>query len=78
MEKVTLFLLINYSTVWVNLQFYHPPALKLFDRIIYNSKGKQIVIFLDYDGTLSPIVADPDKAFMTRKVSFFVPFSSLV
>ncbi|KAL5082749.1 hypothetical protein RYX36_011170, partial [Vicia faba] len=27
-----------------------------------------IVFFLDYDGTLSPIVADPDKAFMTRKM----------
>jgi trehalose-6-phosphatase len=24
---------------------------------------------MDYDGTLSPIVADPDKAFMTGQVS---------
>ncbi|XP_061345936.1 probable trehalose-phosphate phosphatase C [Gastrolobium bilobum] len=47
---------------------YHPSALNMFDQIIYNSKGKQTVIFLDYDGTLSPIVADPDKAFMTRKM----------
>lgn len=30
------------------------------------SKGKQIVIFLDYDSTLSPIVEDPDRAFMTN------------
>ncbi|CAN6478147.1 unnamed protein product [Victoria cruziana] len=29
------------------------------------SKGKQIVMFLDYDGTLSPIVDDPDRAFMS-------------
>ncbi|PWA69652.1 hypothetical protein CTI12_AA294610 [Artemisia annua] len=28
------------------------------------SKGKKIVIFLDYDGTLSPIVPDPDHAYM--------------
>lgn len=32
------------------------------------SRGKQIVMFLDYDGTLSPIVDDPDKAFMSSKV----------
>nr|CAD1826363.1 unnamed protein product [Ananas comosus var. bracteatus] len=28
-------------------------------------EGKQIVMFLDYDGTLSPIVDDPDSAFMS-------------
>ncbi|KAK7275755.1 hypothetical protein RIF29_16877 [Crotalaria pallida] len=47
---------------------YHPSALNMFDEIIYNSRGKQVVTFLDYDGTLSPIVADPDKAFMTEKM----------
>ncbi|MED6162232.1 hypothetical protein PIB30_068455 [Stylosanthes scabra] len=29
------------------------------------AKGKEIVLFLDYDGTLSPIVDDPDKAHIT-------------
>ncbi|KAG5100820.1 hypothetical protein JHK82_045872 [Glycine max] len=29
------------------------------------AEGKQIVVFLDYDGTLSPIVDDPDKAYMS-------------
>ncbi|KHN09128.1 Trehalose-phosphate phosphatase [Glycine soja] len=47
---------------------YHPSALNTFEQIVYSAKGKQIVVFLDYDGTLSPIVADPDKAFMTRKM----------
>lgn len=47
---------------------YHPSALNTFEQIICSAKGKQIVVFLDYDGTLSPIVADPDKAFMTRKM----------
>ncbi|KAK7282802.1 hypothetical protein RIF29_11868 [Crotalaria pallida] len=47
---------------------YHPSALDMFDQIISNSKGKQIVTFLDYDGTLSPIVADPDKAYMSTKM----------
>jgi trehalose 6-phosphate phosphatase len=32
------------------------------------SKGKKIVMFLDYDGTLSPIVEDPDRAFMSEAV----------
>ncbi|WOL02127.1 putative trehalose-phosphate phosphatase 6 [Canna indica] len=29
------------------------------------AKGKRVVVFLDYDGTLSPIVDDPDCAFMS-------------
>ncbi|KAH1196482.1 putative trehalose-phosphate phosphatase J [Glycine max] len=44
---------------------HHPSALDMFDQIIDASKGKQIVMFLDYDGTLSPIVDDPDRAFMS-------------
>ncbi|KAI4307373.1 hypothetical protein L6164_030572 [Bauhinia variegata] len=47
---------------------HHPSALDKFEQIICQSKGKQIVAFLDYDGTLSPIVPDPDKAFMTKKM----------
>ncbi|KAM1052762.1 hypothetical protein ACFX13_000352 [Malus domestica] len=43
----------------------HPSALDMFEQIIDASKGKQIVMFLDYDGTLSPIVEDPDRAFMS-------------
>ncbi|KAM7516804.1 hypothetical protein LguiA_006387 [Lonicera macranthoides] len=46
----------------------HPSALGKFDDIMEASKGKQIVIFLDYDGTLSPIVEDPDRAFMTNEM----------
>ncbi|THU52667.1 hypothetical protein C4D60_Mb10t06350 [Musa balbisiana] len=43
----------------------YPSALTKFEQIMSASKGKQIVMFLDYDGTLSPIVEDPDSAFMT-------------
>ncbi|XP_072953070.1 probable trehalose-phosphate phosphatase 6 [Typha angustifolia] len=43
----------------------HPSALSEFEHIVKSSKGKQIVMFLDYDGTLSPIVDDPDSAFMS-------------
>jgi trehalose 6-phosphate phosphatase len=42
----------------------------MFEQIMDASKGKQIVMFLDYDGTLSPIVDDPDRAFMSESVSF--------
>ncbi|KAJ6990891.1 trehalose-phosphate phosphatase J [Populus alba x Populus x berolinensis] len=47
---------------------HHPSALEMFEQIIDASKGKQIVMFLDYDGTLSPIVDDPDKAFMSKQM----------
>uniref|UniRef100_A0ACD5ZJV8 Uncharacterized protein n=1 Tax=Avena sativa TaxID=4498 RepID=A0ACD5ZJV8_AVESA len=43
----------------------HPSALGKFEQIAAASKGKKIVMFLDYDGTLSPIVADPDAAYMS-------------
>ncbi|KAL3830445.1 hypothetical protein ACJIZ3_019247 [Penstemon smallii] len=46
----------------------HPSALSMFDEIMMASKGKQIVVFLDYDGTLSPIVEDPDRAIMTNEM----------
>ncbi|KAG6657539.1 probable trehalose-phosphate phosphatase H [Carya illinoinensis] len=50
------------QSYWID---HHPSALDMFEQIIDASKGKQIVIFLDYDGTLSPIVDDPDRAFMS-------------
>ncbi|XP_051124334.1 probable trehalose-phosphate phosphatase E [Andrographis paniculata] len=46
----------------------HPSALAMFDGIMAASIGKQIVVFLDYDGTLSPIVDDPDRAFITSEM----------
>ncbi|KAK6115475.1 hypothetical protein DH2020_007744 [Rehmannia glutinosa] len=46
----------------------HPSALSMFEEIMSASKGKQIVVFLDYDGTLSPIVDDPDRAFITSEM----------
>ncbi|XP_018474716.1 probable trehalose-phosphate phosphatase I isoform X2 [Raphanus sativus] len=46
----------------------HPSALEMFEKITEASGGKQIVMFLDYDGTLSPIVDDPDRAFMSSKM----------
>ncbi|XP_062219839.1 probable trehalose-phosphate phosphatase 1 [Phragmites australis] len=42
-----------------------PSALTSFEQIVANGQGRKIAVFLDYDGTLSPIVDDPDKAFMS-------------
>ncbi|KAJ0960234.1 hypothetical protein J5N97_001946 [Dioscorea zingiberensis] len=42
-----------------------PSALSSLDQIKYNANGKKIALFLDYDGTLSPIVDNPDFAVMS-------------
>ncbi|KAF8404570.1 hypothetical protein HHK36_009457 [Tetracentron sinense] len=52
----------DYQASWI---LHHPSALSMFEHIINASKGKEIVMFLDYDGTLTPIVEDPDQAFMS-------------
>lgn len=44
----------------------YPSALNSFKQITNLAKNKKIVMFLDYDGTLSPIVDDPDRAFMSN------------
>lgn len=51
------------------LQSKCPSALTSFKQIIASAQGKRIAVFLDYDGTLSPIVDDPDKAFMSPMVN---------
>jgi len=53
----------------LHLQEKHPSALASFESLLAAAKGKQIVMFLDYDGTLSPIVEDPDRAVMSEEVS---------
>ncbi|XP_068665679.1 probable trehalose-phosphate phosphatase C [Aristolochia californica] len=44
----------------------HPSALKMFDQMMCGAKKRRIAVFLDYDGTLSPIVDEPDRAFMSE------------
>ncbi|OMP06139.1 Trehalose-phosphatase [Corchorus olitorius] len=46
----------------------HPCALNSFDSMMKEAKGKKVVVFLDYNGTLSPIVEHPDKAFMSTEM----------
>eukprot|EP00245_Coleochaete_scutata_P018252 TRINITY_DN9397_c0_g3_i1.p1 TRINITY_DN9397_c0_g3~~TRINITY_DN9397_c0_g3_i1.p1 ORF type:complete len:403 (+),score=78.37 TRINITY_DN9397_c0_g3_i1:121-1329(+) len=44
----------------------HPSALDGFESLVQLAEGKQVAVFLDYDGTLSPIVEDPERAFMSE------------
>uniref|UniRef100_A0A7C9EPC3 Trehalose 6-phosphate phosphatase n=1 Tax=Opuntia streptacantha TaxID=393608 RepID=A0A7C9EPC3_OPUST len=46
----------------------HPSALSSFEQITNFANGKKVAIFLDYDGTLSPIVDDPDRALMSDEM----------
>ncbi|XP_024008308.1 probable trehalose-phosphate phosphatase C [Eutrema salsugineum] len=50
---------------WIAL---HPSALDLFDKIMSDAEGKEIIMFLDYDGTLSLITEDHDKAYLTDEM----------
>lgn len=66
-------ILDNRLTLVCNIYLFHdqekhPSALSSFEGMMRGAKCKRIVVFLDYDGTLSPIVNDPDKAFMSDLV----------
>ena len=39
-----------------------PSALDHFDTLLQNMDRRRVALFLDYDGTLTPIVPDPDAA----------------
>ena len=42
-----------------------PSALESMAQIEEETAGKKLAVFLDYDGTLTPIVASPDQAILT-------------
>ncbi|CAA6673581.1 unnamed protein product [Spirodela intermedia] len=47
----------------------YPSALSSFEQIAEKASSKRVALFLDYDGTLSPIVDEPDRAFMSKAVN---------
>ena len=42
-----------------------PSALRSVGKIVKRAGGRQVAVFLDYDGTLTPIVDDPRRALMS-------------
>lgn len=59
---------------FLDIQVKHPSALDTFDQMMSAVTKKKIVVFLDYDGTLAPIVDDPNHAFMSDSVSITSQF----
>lgn len=53
------------------LQLKYPSALNSLEQITTCARGQKIALFLDYDGTLSPIVDNPDHAYMPSAVNWF-------
>jgi len=46
----------------------HPCILESFDEFLEHVNGKRLTVFLDYDGTLTPIVNNPDLAVMSQQM----------
>ena len=45
-----------------------PTALDRFDEILERMEGKQVAVFLDYDGTLTPIVRVPEQSVLSAQM----------
>ncbi|KAK9276710.1 hypothetical protein L1049_006246 [Liquidambar formosana] len=58
----------DFDAAYCSWMLKYPSALRSFEQIKNYANNKKIVIFLDYDGTLSPIVDDPDRAFMSKSM----------
>ena len=53
------------SNTYISNRTGPPHALKSMEEIGSRTGGKRPAVFLDYDGTLTPIVADPEKAVLS-------------
>ncbi|EPS59691.1 hypothetical protein M569_15115, partial [Genlisea aurea] len=56
------------ETRYASWMIRYPSALNSLGSIMEQSKEGKLVVFLDYDGTLSPIVDDPDKALLSTQM----------
>ncbi|KAL4604552.1 hypothetical protein ACB092_10G201000 [Castanea dentata] len=55
----------DFYDIWLK---NYPSALSSFEEIKSMAHEKQMVVLLDYDGTLSPIVNNPNQAFMSTEM----------
>lgn len=46
----------------------YPCILTNFKDFLSLISGKRVVVFLDYDGTLTPIVSNPDEAYLSSSM----------
>ncbi|KAM0884672.1 hypothetical protein ACQ4PT_030830 [Festuca glaucescens] len=65
---VTIALIALIFLLWWRMPAKRPSAIDFFDAITVTAEGKMIALFLDYDGTLSPIVKIPEEAFMSEEM----------
>lgn len=49
-----------------------PSALAKLEEIQQRGQGKKMAVFLDYDGTLTPIVESPEQAVLTKEMRYTV------
>ena len=56
-------------SIVLSLKVDYPSALTSFEAITDLAGSKRLVLFLDYDGTLSPIVDNPENALMSDEVN---------
>ena len=60
--------IVSYDHCIFFVQAQYPGLLGSFTEFIAGASGKRLAVFLDYDGTLTPIVKNPDKAYMSDQV----------
>ncbi len=47
--------------------------LEKFDAFLEAARRRRVAVFLDYDGTLTPIVKNPDRAYMSDQARRAAP-----
>ncbi len=57
----------NLEVPWCG-QADHPCLLENFLAFLESARQRRVAVFLDYDGTLTPIVKNPDRAYMSDQV----------
>ncbi|KAJ8464560.1 hypothetical protein OPV22_027112 [Ensete ventricosum] len=76
MDAISEPLIDEINVAYCSWMMRHPSALTSFEQILSSIRCKKIALFLDYDGTLSPIVDNPDFAIMSNEMRAVVKSAS--